>query len=121
MVKLKLQICFSFLLFFSCAGINAQTAAYEELVIQVPGADEGRSVPQIKTDLLALGGIQFVDYCESLKCFLLKIDRSVHASNQQVDTFFETRLIPYYIKNGVSIGDLLVKCKAPVSGAIEAK
>ncbi len=115
MVKMKLKIGYLLFLFLfvSAPLLKAQTAVYDELILQIPSADETRNLPQFKADLIALGGIQYVSYCNQLKCILLKVDRTIHPGNQVVQSFFETRLIPYQIKIGVSITDIITNCKDP--------
>lgn len=101
-------------LFFFLSGISTLKAqappVFQELILQIPSIDEDRSLPQLKADLLALGGIQYINYCNSLKCVMLKIDRNLHPNDQAVHHFFEVKLIPYHIKTGASISQVLSKC-----------
>lgn len=118
--KLLLSTLFFFLTAISTLSAQAPPV-FQELILQVPSVDESRSLPQLKTDLLALGGIQFINYCNSLKCIMLKIDRNIHPNDQVVHHMFEVKLIPYHIKTGATISQILSKCTDQNSTTTGAK
>ncbi len=110
--------CFYFVIFlagiFSPASGQSHVSSYRELLIEVPQMNAEKSLPGTVTNLVALGGIHYIGYCDQMKCLLLKADESVHANNVQIMNKLKDLNIPFLIKPTGKISQVLAACKDPV-------
>jgi hypothetical protein len=115
-----LFILFS-LVFLVSGNAKAQVATdYQELIVQVP-AQISREFAQLKSDILALGNIQYVDYCASQQCFMLKVDRLVHVNDAVILDLLKSKNLPFEVKTGATISQAMSQCASNNIPASEGK
>jgi hypothetical protein len=65
----------------SFARVPANT---NELLIQIVDAEPNRNLPTIESALQSLGGISIVGFCNSEKCLMMNVDRTVQPTNDAI-------------------------------------
>ena len=102
-----------FLALLSPSRSIAQTTNYQDLIIRIPELFAQRNLVATKTELVNLGGIQYVNFCQSNKMLLLRIDRNIHLTDEPVMTVLKTRGLTYEIKQGATIAQVMSLCTDP--------
>jgi hypothetical protein len=113
MKKINTILVFVFILISASAVYSYNSkrpAKYDELIIQVMQIDVTRNLAPVKGSLSAINGVEYVNFCNKTKCFLLRVDRSVQPTNSQINTALRDLGYVYDIKEGVSINKLLENC-----------
>jgi hypothetical protein len=99
-----------FLTTFNSQNSCAQTAPnYQELIVQIPVVIT-REFSQLKADIIALGAIQFINYCESEQCLMLKMDRNVHLNDTALLNLLKTKNLPFEVKTDATIAQAMSQC-----------
>ena len=109
-IFLGLSIC----LFFTAFSTNAKAQsenALAELMIEVPQLDSSRTLDPLKTNLIALGGVQFADYCDSEKLLMLNVDRNIQADDKNILNVLAAAGLSAYVKNDGTIAKAQQNCK----------
>jgi len=113
-MKPIIQIVFVILFFLFAANANAQTnkvadqsiTPSKELVIQLPGVNNGKILPLIKQKIKAIEGITFNGFCESRQLIFL----SSTANSDDVFELFHEMNLEYAIKQNVSSDRAMLEC-----------
>jgi hypothetical protein len=113
-MKPIIQIVFVIIFFLFAANANAQTnkvadqsiTPSKELVIQLPGVNNGKILPLIKQKIKAIEGITFNGFCESRQLIFL----STSTNSDDVLELFHEMNLEYAIKQNATTDRAMLEC-----------
>lgn len=113
-MKPIVQIVFFNLLFLAASTSNAQSNAVaeqsitptKELVIQLPGVNNGKILPLLKQKLKTIDGITFNGFCESRQLIFL----NTTTTSEDVFELFHEMNLEYAIKQNASYDRAMLEC-----------
>ncbi|MCU0433371.1 MAG: hypothetical protein MUC87_07965 [Bacteroidia bacterium] len=87
----------------------------EEVIVQIPGATQ-KTQADIRTRFASVQGVYVNGYCESLKIYLIRVDRSLQPDNAFLETVLHDQYqLSYFIKAGCTIEQVRTMCGMPAS------
>ena len=93
-------------------GQTAKPTYYDELILHFPDVGLERELPLIKASVAALPGVVWAGECKTMKCVMLKVDRSLHIENTLVaTTIHQTTGFDFIDKPGVTFTDINNLCE----------
>jgi len=98
---------------FSTQLLEAQQPQVEfrELLVQIPGIESSRGLPDIKSKLSDIPGLYIVAFCESQHLVMMKIERKRLPENKPVYDAISELGYKFYVKEGATISQAKNTCK----------
>ncbi|HET6246018.1 MAG: hypothetical protein H0V01_09930 [Bacteroidetes bacterium] len=110
-LPLVFALCALILFGFTMKGPSA-TSKFKEIIIGIEDAHTSRDAINIKKELNLIPGVQYIGYCNILKCIMVKINLELIQDEKLVlEKVLDMGYKEVHVKEGITVFEIKKVCK----------